>query len=202
MSDLQWCTSCGEGVHGFCRSAAKRLENEVDCPMGLNSIVVERRPDTEGYHAGFDHDVSVFLAGSIEQGVAEMWQDRIIGELRKSGTKKKVLALNPRRTAWDASWVQSKENPHFFDQVSWELGNIHNANIVFFWFDPATKSPVSLLELGLILNAPDEGNQKIVIYCPDDFWRAGNVDITADFFGISVYKTPEEAIQTLISEIG
>ena len=201
MSDLQWCSSCGEGVHGFCRSAARRSGEEVDCPMGFNSVVVERRPDTEGYHAGYDHDVSVFLAGSIEQGVAEMWQNRVISELRKNKTKKKVLALNPRRESWDASWVQSKDNPQFFDQVSWELGQIHNADIVFFWFDPTTKSPVSLLELGVVMGLPYEMSPKIVIYCPDGFWRSGNVDITADFFGVPVYKTPGEAIDALIKAI-
>jgi len=166
-----------------------------------HAIVIEKRPDTEESHAGYDHDVSVFLAGSIEQGVAELWQDRVISELRKSKTKKKVLALNPRRESWDPSWVQSKDNPQFFNQVTWELGNIHTADIVFFWFDPTTKSPISLLELGVVMGLPYEMSPKIVIYCPEEFWRAGNVDITAEFFGLRVHKTPEAAIQALIRAI-
>jgi hypothetical protein len=42
----------------------------------------------------------------------------------------------------------------------------------------------------------------VVIYCPDEFWRAGNVNITAKVFGQVVHKTPEDAIQALIEAIG
>jgi hypothetical protein len=52
---------------------------------------------------------TIFLAGSIEMGAAEPWQDALIATLRDAG----ATILNPRRSAWDASWVQSIENPAF-----------------------------------------------------------------------------------------
>ena len=43
-------------------------------------------------------DRVVFLAGSIEMGAAEDWQTRLVASLDG------VVALNPRRAAWDSSW--------------------------------------------------------------------------------------------------
>ncbi len=42
------------------------------------------------------------------------------------------------------------------------------------YFDPDTKSPITLLELGLIVR---DKPTRLIVYCPEGFYRKGNVDI-------------------------
>lgn len=120
---------------------------------------------------------AVFLAGSIEMGTAEEWQKRVVESL--SGQD--VLVLNPRRADWDAGWVQSIGNPEFRTQVEWELAALEYADTVAVYFAPGTKSPITLLELGFHASA-DPG--KLVVCCPEGFWRKGNVDIVCARYGV------------------
>ena len=140
--------------------------------------------------------LKVFLAGSIEMGAAENWQDKITEVLQEFETfrqdKKEIKILNPRRDDWDSSWVQSIENPQFREQVGWELNAMDEADVIVLWFDPKTKSPISLLELGL--HAKDE---KMVVYCPEGFWRKGNVDIVCERNGIPHCETEKDFIEFL-----
>lgn len=116
--------------------------------------------------------VSVFLAGSIEQGKAEDWQQQVIDALADLDG----VVYNPRRKEWDASLEQSIDNPQFAEQVNWEIDHIDRADIVFMYLQPGTKSPISLLELGYVLGNP-EGMTNLIVVCPDGFWRKGNVEI-------------------------
>lgn len=131
---------------------------------------------------------SVFLAGSIENGNAERWQDRVIGALKNE----QIALINPRRWKWDDTWKQSIDNPMFKDQVEWELDGLEKADLIVMYFDPSTKSPISLLELGLFANS-----KKIVVCCPNGFWRKGNVDIVCKQYGIPQVNS----IENLIKEI-
>src|SRR3990167_9424430 len=140
--------------------------------------------------------LKVFLAGSIEQGKAENWQDKVTDILqeyeifRQGETEIKIL--NPRRDDWDSSWVQSIENKPFNEQVTWELDALEAADIIVLWFDPNTKSPISLLELGLFATS-----EKMLVYCPEGFWRKGNVDIVCERNGIPHYETEKDFIEFL-----
>ena len=140
--------------------------------------------------------LKVFLAGSIEMGAAENWQDKITEVLQEFETfrqdKKEIKILNPRRDDWDSSWVQSIENPQFREQVGWELNAMDEADIIVLWFDPNTKSPISLLELGLFATS-----EKMLVYCPEGFWRKGNVDIVCERNGIPHYETEKDFIEFL-----
>jgi hypothetical protein len=118
---------------------------------------------------------SVFLAGSIEMGVAEDWQSEVAARLADLD----VVILNPRRDEWDATWRQSRDDPRFRGQVEWELGGLERATVVALWFAPATRAPVSLLELGLTARSG-----KLVVGCPDGFWRKGNVEVVCERHGI------------------
>ena len=130
--------------------------------------------------ARYDHYASrkkVFLAGSIEMGTAEDWQEKIAGDISDLD----VVILNPRRSAWDSSWAQTKDNPLFREQVEWELRGLEEADLVLLYLHPATKAPISLLELGLFGHAKPE---KLLVCCPDGYWRKGNVDIVCERYGI------------------
>src|SRR3954449_1899521 len=76
----------------------------------------------------------VFLAGSIEMGKAEQWQEAIVDALSDVGN---LVVLNPRRDDWDDSWEQRADNPQFFEQVSWELDMLDAADIVVCTSRPA-----------------------------------------------------------------
>ena len=125
----------------------------------------------------------VFLAGSIEMGAAENWQERLPRLLSDLD----LIFLNPRRDDWDSSWVQHKDNPQFRGQVEWELAGLDIADTIAMYFDPATKSPISLLELGLFAHTG-----KLVVCCPPGFWRKGNVDIVCEQYDIPVVETIDE----------
>ena len=47
------------------------------------------------------------------------------------------------------------------------------------WFVPESRAPISLLELGLTARSG-----KVVVGCPDGFWRKGNVEVICKRFGI------------------
>jgi len=113
----------------------------------------------------------IFLAGSIEMGSAEMWQEKIVADLQNYN----VTFLNPRRDDWDTSQKHSIKNQYFADQVNWELDALERANLILMYFDPNTKSPISLLELGL-----HSGSGHIIVCCPDGYWRKGNVEVVCE----------------------
>jgi hypothetical protein len=75
-------------------------------------------------------------------------QDRQ-SELGKWFLSKNYNIFNPRRNDWDSSWIQSYENPQFSQQVKWELNALEKSDLIIMYLDPETKSPISLLELGL-----------------------------------------------------
>jgi hypothetical protein len=126
---------------------------------------------------------SVFLAGSIEMGVAEDWQTIIGNWFLSLGWN----VFNPRRTDWDSSWIQSYDNPQFNQQVSWELNALEKSDVILMYLDPNTKSPISLLELGL-----HASSKKLYVICPDGFWRKGNVEMVCSTYDIPLFNTLEE----------
>lgn len=120
-------------------------------------------------------EYQVFIAGSIEMGNAVDWQV----EVTKLLEPYEGIIYNPRRSDYDPTWEQKIDNPNFFAQVDWELSALDAADLIFMYFDPNTKSPISLLELGLHAE-----NGKLLVMCPEGFWRKGNVDIVCQRYGI------------------
>lgn len=131
--------------------------------------------------------LSIFLAGSIEMGNAEDWQQKV--EEYFAG-KSEYTILNPRRDDWDSGWEQKFENAHFYQQVNWELSALEKADSIIMYLCAGTKSPISLLELGLYASSG-----KLLICCPDGFWRKGNVEVVAERYGIPLYETMEDLLQ-------
>ncbi len=138
-----------------------------------------------------ENDCSVFLAGSIEMGKAEDWQKRIENNYINTN----VTLYNPRRDDWHASWTQEQSNPQFNQQVNWELNSLERADIIFMYFSPETKSPISLLELGLFVG------DNMIVCCPEGFWRKGNVDIVCTRYGIPLFENLDDAIGALTTKI-
>jgi len=137
----------------------------------------------------WDEPHAVFLAGSIEMGTAEDWQTKLVSQLSDYG----VAILNPRRDHWDPSWAQSMTNPKFKEQVEWELEAISHADTVVFYFDPNTKSPITLLELGLCAGS----GSHMIVCCPDGYWRKGNVEAVCHRYGVQLVTTLADLVYLL-----
>lgn len=146
-----------------------------------------------------DRTVRVFLAGSIEMGKAVDWQTKITEEIREKfgNTGVDVVICNPRRDDWDSSWTQSIENPKFKEQVDWELDHLLSADVVAMYFDENTKSPITLMELGMVCGY----GESVVVYSPDGFWRKGNVDIVCLRNGNQVHTDYDGWRTAILNEI-
>lgn len=139
-------------------------------------------------------EVSVFLAGSIEMGAAAEWQTDME---RRLADIPDLLVLNPRREDWDSSWKQEADNPQFAEQVNWEMDAVErklptSADIVYFYFDPKTLSPITQKEWGMVYNSG-----WAVICCPVGFWRRGNLEIDCKRAGIRLHDNFDDSVTTL-----
>src|SRR5947209_3862114 len=108
-------------------------------------------------------------------GLAEPWQAGVESALADLD----VVILNPRGDDWDDSWQQSIHDPRFRQQVEWELAAQECAGLIAMYFAPATKAPITLLELGLFARSG-----KLVVCCPAGFWRRGNVEVVCARYGV------------------
>lgn len=136
--------------------------------------------------------IKIFFAGTIEMGNSIDWQQKIIDDFYESYQDKEITILNPRRKDWDSSWLQTIENEQFNEQVNWELDALDVSNFIIMFFDKKSKSPISMLELGLYADS-----KKMLVCCEEGFWRKGNIDIVCKRKGIPTFET----IENLITEL-
>lgn len=127
-----------------------------------------------------DGRIKVFLAGSIDMGKSENWQAITENEFSSFD----IIVLNPRRSDWNLEWKPVKSDSNFARQVEWELDALEKSDIILMYFAPGSQSPITLLELGLY--AP---SGKLMVACPEGFWRKGNVDIVCEHYGIPIFET-------------
>jgi hypothetical protein len=170
--------SCRRKRHGGEYRPKGKIVIEVKAPGDYKAAVAGRK--------------SIFLAGSIEMGKAENWQERICSSLKHMD----VALLNPRRLNWNSTWEQSVDNPDFREQVEWELSALEAADLIVMYFVPETRSPVTLLELGIHAATSPE---KLIVCCPEGYWRRGNVDIVCRKFGVRQVPTLSELVRSAVS---
>lgn len=133
-----------------------------------------------------EDEQSLFLAGSIDMGRAELWQPSVEQKLADLP----ITLLNPRRDEWDPSWEQSITNPRFREQVEWELEAQEKASRIAMYFAAATQAPITLLELGLFARSG-----KLVVCCPPGFWRRGNVEVVCARYHVPLVADIEELVR-------
>ena len=134
-----------------------------------------------------DSAFKVFLAGSIDMGNAAYWRGTLVKHFDENDD---IVFLNPRRDDWDSTWEQTIENQNFREQVEWELDGLDMADLIVMYLQPETISPVSLLELGAHLNSG-----RVVVLCPEGYFRKGNVDITCKRYGVPTVADFDELKQ-------
>ena len=136
--------------------------------------------------------VSVFLAGTIENGNSEDWQKKV--EFLLSGLD--ITILNPRRDDWDSSWVQEQKNPQFNYQVNWEMNMLQIADVILMNFCSGSISPISLLELGTYGDS-----EKMIVCCPAGYAKKGNVDVWCSRKNVQVFENLEDALGAVRTKI-
>lgn len=137
---------------------------------------------------------SIFLAGSIEMGKAELWQDTFVKRFADTD----CVIYNPRRDDWDSSWEQTKENAQFREQVEWELNALQLSQLIVVYFDPNTQSPITLMELGLHARSA----KNMIVCCPEGYFRKGNVDIVCEKYGVKQAKNFDELLSMARTTMG
>lgn len=136
-----------------------------------------------------EYNLSIFLTGSIEQGKATRWQKQAVEYFKDD---EDILLLNPRRDDYDKNQEQSIDNPYFKEQVAWELDAQDNCNVILMYFDPKTKSPITLLELGLYAL-----KFEIYVCCPKEYWRRGNVEIVCERYEIPFFEDLNSMLEAI-----
>ncbi|KAI0888083.1 uncharacterized protein GGS22DRAFT_185463 [Annulohypoxylon maeteangense] len=139
-----------------------------------NQIVLA--PSTEPYRG----IKSVFLAGTTTKTDDRDWRE----VLAESLLDLPVTVINPYRPDWDSSWKEDITCDHFRRQVEWELEKQDGADMVVFYFHPATEAPISLLELGLCARA-----KKAIVVCPEGYKKRGNVQIVCRTYGLETVES-------------
>ena len=138
----------------------------------------------------------LFLAGSIEQGKATNWQQKAIEFYSAQQEISDLTIVNPRREVWPSELEQSIQNAEFYFQVSFELQHLEGADAVIMWLEPGTMSPISLFEFGLLTGWASMGAlNKLVIGCPNGFWRKGNVEVVTNRYRIQLVDTFSDLLE-------
>lgn len=136
--------------------------------------------------------IKIFLAGSIDMGQSENWQRMVEKEL----ADEPVVLLNPRRDDWNKDWKPVMSDSNFRVQVDWELNALEKADLILMYFDPKSQSPVTLLELGLYARS-----NKLMVVCPEGFWRKGNVDIVCKKYNVDTFPTLPDLLDALRTRV-
>lgn len=137
---------------------------------------------------------SVFLAGTTSRVDATDWRETLSSLLSETP----ITIYNPYRADWDSTWREDINFAPYRTQVEWELSKQEKADMVVVYFHPETQAPISLLELGLCARTPG----KAVVFCPEGYWKRGNVQIVCQTFGIEMVESLEglrDAIAKMIS---
>lgn len=129
------------------------------------------------------HRETIFLAGTTSNVDATDWRETLSSAL----STLPVTIYNPYRPDWDSTWREEADFAPFREQVNWELTKQEEAGVVVVYFHPATQAPVSLLELGISLRVP----QKVVVCCPEGYWKRGNVQIVCERYRVKMVEDIE-----------
>lgn len=139
-------------------------------------------------------NINLFLAGSIDLGKSFDWQSKLSTEIELKTTN--VNVFNPRREFWNEGWKQSFDDQIFSQQVNWELDAMEKSDLIFVNILPDSKSPITLLELGLYAKS-----NKLIVCCPKEFYRSGNIHIVCHRYHVPLFEDYKEAVDYLINKL-
>lgn len=135
---------------------------------------------------------SVFLGGTIDNGDSLNWQNLVINELLNSEIDCEIY--NPRRE----HWVEDQTSEEIEKQIKWEQNHLDKADLIIMVLLDNSKSPISLLELGLYA-----ASKKLIVFCTSDFYRYDNVRLTCEKYNVELVHTinPDKIANKIISSL-
>lgn len=125
---------------------------------------------------------SLFLGGTIDMGNSVDWQTEVINQLDYLH----LNIYNPRCNGFPE--FDTAEEMY---QIKWELHHIRRVDYALMVFLDNSKSPISLLELGMFLKTHPT---KTVVMCNENFYRHNNILLTCLDNGVRPVKTLSEAV--------
>ena len=124
--------------------------------------------------------LNLFLGGTIDNGNSLDWQKTLVDELNLSDTVHPIMIYNPRRE----DWPDSNDNNEIEKQINWELYHLERADLIVMNILGNSKSPISLMEIGLFAR-----ENKLLVFCPKDFYRYDNVRVVCGSYGVPLFET-------------
>ncbi len=144
-------------------------------------------------YAIYSLDIRLFLGGTIDQGQARDWQAEVVKSFEDVDG---LTILNPRRDNWDAGLDHDTSQGSIFEQqIKWEMMAQDQADFKLYNFEPNSKSPVTMLEVGAWADSATT-----VVVCSPDFWRHGNIKLFCDWRNIPFFEDLEPALKILREE--
>ncbi len=128
----------------------------------------------------------VFLAGSIDLDLAGDWRKKVIEEMEDS-----MHFFDPIRIDHD-KLDDLKMKKH----IEWELDALSLSDKILLNFSPNSKSPISLVELGLYVQS-----SKLIVVCPDQFYQRRYVEVLCDKYNTPFFDGLDKAIEYLMDDI-
>ena len=122
----------------------------------------------------------IFLAGTIDNGDSTDWQQELINIINGVELRRPTSIYNPRREEWPSS----DDHREIDRQIDWELSHLEKADLIVMNILANSKSPISLMELGLFAK---EG--RLVVFCPETFYRYDNVRMVCKRYGVPLHTT-------------
>ncbi|ROW05252.1 hypothetical protein VSDG_00290 [Cytospora chrysosperma] len=127
---------------------------------------------------------SIFLAGTTEFATWRGTFLAVLEGLYLAGEANpppypSTTVYDPFQPNWTGDWREDLGDGRFRAQVEWELERQDGAAVVAFFLDERSRSPVSLLELGLCARSG-----KAVVGCERGYWKRGNVQAVCQRYGV------------------
>ena len=126
---------------------------------------------------------SVFLAGTIDNDDSYNWQEQLMTRCKDLD----ITFYTPRRKIWPANTSQIEY------QIKWEQEHLDSADIIIMCLLDGSKSPISLLELGLYAQS-----KKLIVFCNPAFYRYTNVKLTCQKYNIPLYNVNLDTMKNII----
>lgn len=130
------------------------------------------------------HEFKVFLAGTIDDGNSTDWQSKVIEQVKGAMTYD-ISIYNPRRKSWDPKARQDE----VMQQIDWEQRALSIADHIYMVLLDNSKSPISLLELGLFART-----RKITVFCTPNFYRYFNVLDTCHRHNLEIVNSTDPGV--------
>lgn len=128
---------------------------------------------------------SVFLAGTIDDGNSFNWQESLINRCQDLD----IVFYNPRRKNWNPNATHED----LVYQIKWEQAHLDSADIIVMCLLDSSKSPISLLELGLYAQS-----KKLIVFCNPEFYRYTNVQMVCQKYNIPLYSASIDTMKQII----